>query len=43
MGKKLIAATVDYLRQNNLKAVAECPFVKSVFEKKSDDYQDIIK
>ena len=43
VGKKLIGAAVDYLRQNNLKAVAECPFVISVFEKKHDEYQDIIK
>ena len=43
IGKKLIESAVDYLRQNNLKAVAECPFVKSVFEKNYDAYQDIIK
>ncbi|MGC1631873.1 MAG: GNAT family N-acetyltransferase [Gelidibacter sp.] len=43
IGKKLIDAAADYLRQRNLKAVAECSFVKSVFEKKHDKYQDIIK
>lgn len=43
VGNKLIDTAVDYLRQNNLKAMAECPFVKSVFEKKHDEYQDVTK
>lgn len=41
VGHKLINAMVDYLRKNNLKAVAECPFVKSVFDKKSDEFSDV--
>ena len=42
VGKKLINTAVEYLRQNNLKAVAECSFVKSVFEKNKEEYQDVI-
>lgn len=41
VGKKLIKAAVDYLRNNNLKAVAECPFVKSVFDKKGEEFADV--
>lgn len=42
IGHQLIDAAVEYLRKNNLKAVAECPFVKSMFEKRSDELKDII-
>ncbi|WP_027126880.1 GNAT family N-acetyltransferase [Gelidibacter mesophilus] len=42
VGHQLIHAAVDYLRENNLKAVAQCAFVKSVFDKKSEAFDDII-
>ena len=38
---KLIDAAVAYLRKNNLKAIAECPFVKSVFDKKGEEFNDV--
>ena len=41
VGHKLINSAVDYLRKNNLKAVAECPFVKSVFDKKDEELADV--
>lgn len=41
VGHKLIDASVAYLRKNNLKAVAECPFVKSVFDKKGEELADV--
>ncbi len=33
VGKKLVMATVDYARTNNLKIIPLCPFAKSVFDK----------
>lgn len=33
LGKKLVAAVVDYARENNLKIIASCPFAKDVLEK----------
>ena len=33
---------VDYLRNNNLKAVATCPYAKGWFEKNKDSYGDVI-
>ncbi|OBX24889.1 hypothetical protein LX77_00127 [Gelidibacter algens] len=41
VGHKLINAAVDYLRKNNLKAIPECPFVQSVFDKKGDELADV--
>lgn len=43
VGHELIEAAVSYLRKNNMKAVATCPFVKSVFEKNQQEYKDIIQ
>lgn len=40
LGKNLVAAVVDYARENNLKIIASCPFAKDVLEK-NDDYQDV--
>lgn len=41
VGYKLIEAAVAYLRENNLKAIPQCPFAKSVFDKKGDEFKDI--
>lgn len=41
VGHKLIEAAVAYLRKNKLKAIPKCPFVKSVFDKKGDEFKDI--
>lgn len=41
IGRKLFNATVDYLRKNNLKAIPECPYVKSVFDKNSEEFADV--
>lgn len=43
VGHQLIEAAVNYLRKNNMKAVATCPFVKSVFEKNHEEFKDIIQ
>lgn len=43
IGHQLFDEAVKYMRDNNLKAVASCSYVKSVFEKKQAEYQDVIK
>jgi len=41
VGKKLLMATVDYARNNNLKIIPLCPFAKSVFDK-DEDITDVL-
>ena len=41
VGKKLLMATVDYARNNNLKIIPLCPFAKSVFDK-DEDIRDVL-
>lgn len=40
IGKELVAAVVNYARDNQLKIIASCPFAKHVLET-NDDYQDV--
>ena len=39
--KKLLMATVDYARNNNLKIIPLCPFAKSVFDK-TEEIRDVL-
>ena len=41
VGKKLLMATVDYARSNNLKIIPLCPFAKSVFDK-TEEIRDVL-
>ncbi|MRX40710.1 GNAT family N-acetyltransferase [Flavobacterium sp. LC2016-23] len=41
VGKKLLMATVDYARNNNLKIIPLCPFAKSVFDK-TGEIRDVL-
>jgi len=41
VGKKLLMATVDYARNNNLKIIPLCPFAKSVFDK-TEEIRDVL-
>jgi uncharacterized protein len=41
VGKKLLMATVDYARNNNLKIIPLCPFAKSVFDK-VEEIRDVL-
>ncbi|CAD0008279.1 GNAT family N-acetyltransferase [Flavobacterium salmonis] len=41
VGKKLVMATVEYARTNNLKIIPLCPFAKSVFDK-TEDIHDVL-
>lgn len=35
LGKKLLLAVVDYVRENSIKVIPLCPYAKSVFDKDS--------
>ncbi len=41
-GKKLVAAGVEYARQNNLTVLPLCPFAKAVIAK-TPEFQDVLK
>jgi uncharacterized protein len=41
IGEDLVAAAVEYARQNGLKVKATCPYAKKVLAAKAD-YQDIL-
>jgi hypothetical protein len=42
VGYKLVAAAVEFLRANNLKAIPLCPFANAVFKKKHHEYADVL-
>jgi uncharacterized protein len=42
IGSKLIRGTLDQVRAEGLKVIAQCPFVKGFMEKHAD-YQDLLK
>ena len=41
-GYKLVEAAVDFLRENAMKVIPLCPFAKAVFDKRSEDYSDVL-
>lgn len=41
IGKELVAAAVDYARQEKIKVMPLCPFAKRVFDK-TPDYADVL-
>ncbi len=41
LGTKMVAAAVDYARENDLKIVPVCPFVKKVIDE-TPAYQDVL-
>jgi predicted GNAT family acetyltransferase len=41
VGKKLLMATVDYARSNNLTIIPLCPYAKSVFDK-TEEIRDVL-
>ncbi|WP_433810382.1 GNAT family N-acetyltransferase [Flavobacterium johnsoniae] len=41
VGKKLVMASVEYARVNNLKIIPLCPFAKSVFDK-VEEIRDVL-
>ncbi|HUQ96236.1 MAG TPA: GNAT family N-acetyltransferase [Chitinophagaceae bacterium] len=42
VGYSMVKTAVQYARNNNLKIVPVCPFVKAVFDKKPD-YKDVLQ
>lgn len=42
-GLKLLNKTVEYARENNIKIIPLCPFAKSVFDKKHEEYKDVLR
>ncbi|MGE5944514.1 MAG: GNAT family N-acetyltransferase [Flavobacteriales bacterium] len=42
VGYKLIDASVEYMRANNLKVIPMCSFAAVVFKKKSEQYADLL-
>lgn len=43
IGSQLIKEVVAFMREKHLKAVASCSYAKAVFEKKHEEYQDVLK
>ena len=41
VGKKLVMASVEYARANNVKIIPLCPFAKSVFDK-VEEIRDVL-
>lgn len=42
VGYKLVEASVEFMRTNNLKAIPLCPFANAVFKKKAEAYADVL-
>lgn len=42
IGKKLLAATIEFARKNILKVLPLCPYAKHVMEKSPEEYKDVL-
>ncbi len=42
VGLQLVDYAAEYARTNNLKIIPLCPFAKKVFDKKRDEYKDVL-
>lgn len=43
VGYQLVHTAVEYVRANHMKILPLCPFAKSVFDKKKDEFGDILR
>ena len=43
IGNQLLDHAVKYAREKNFKIIAICPFAKSVFEKRHEEFKDVLK
>jgi uncharacterized protein len=43
VGYQLVHTAVAYARTNNIKILPLCPFGKSVFDKKKDEFGDVLR
>lgn len=42
VGYQLVNHAAEYARTNNLKIIPLCPFAKKVFDKRKDEYSDVL-
>lgn len=42
-GYQLVQKAVEYAREQQIKIIPLCPFAKAVFEKKGDEYKDVLR
>jgi len=43
VGYQLVHTAVEWARTNHIKILPLCPFAKSVFDKKKDEFADVLK
>jgi predicted GNAT family acetyltransferase len=43
IGYQLVHTAVEYARTNHIKILPLCPFAKSVFDKKKDEFGDVLR
>ncbi len=43
VGYQLVKTAVEYARANNIKILPLCPFANSVFQKKKDEFGDVLR
>ena len=43
VGAQLVNAGAEYARTKNFKIIPLCPFAKKVFEKKHEEYKDVLR
>jgi uncharacterized protein len=43
LAKQLLVTMVQYARDNDLKVIPDCPYVRAQFERRPDEYADIWK
>ena len=43
IGNQLLDRAVEFAREKNYKIIPICPFAKSVFEKRHEEFEDVLK
>ena len=43
VGNQLVHTAVEYARTKNIKIIPLCPFAKSVFDRKKEEFKDVLK
>jgi len=43
IGYQLVKKSADFAREHQLKIIPLCPFAKSVFDKKREEFKDVLK
>lgn len=42
LGKMLVLAVIDYVKENNIKVIPLCPYANGFFKKNYETYKDIL-